>query len=71
MNNNALLDGVKKAIIPYYECTDCRRRLEEGEFIAIVGATPPTGLSMPIGRTDVIFEKVGAVYCKQCFNNRF
>jgi hypothetical protein len=41
--------------------------LEEGEFIAVIGKTPSTGLSMPVGRTDAIFKKVGKIYGKHCF----
>jgi hypothetical protein len=29
------------------------------EFIAVIGNTPPMGLSMPGGRADLIFKKVG------------
>ena len=58
-------------IKPYYQCSDCKRRLGKGEFIAIIGRTPPTGLSTPMGRTDVILEKVGEIYCEECFKKRY
>ena len=54
---------------PFYECSVCSRRLKEGEFVAIVGKTPPTGMSMPLGRADAIFKKVDRIYCDQCFKN--
>ncbi len=66
-----LLDYVKKKIVPIYVCDDCNRQLEKGEFIAVIGNTPSTGLSMPTGRADSIFKKVGKIYCEQCFKKRF
>jgi hypothetical protein len=45
--------------------------LEKGEFIAIIGSTPPTGLSVPLGRADAVLEKVGKVYCEGCFKKRY
>jgi hypothetical protein len=45
--------------------------LEKGEFIAIIGNTPPTGLSAPQGRADIILGKVGKIYCEECFKNRY
>jgi hypothetical protein len=62
-----LSETVKKEIIPYFECSDCKRRLEEGEFIAVIGKTPSTGLSIPLGRADAILKKVGKKYCEHCF----
>ena len=59
------------AITTSYQCSDCRRQLQEGEFIAIIGNTPPTGLSAPLGRADVILEKVGKIYCEVCFNKKY
>jgi hypothetical protein len=41
--------------------------MEEDEFIAVIGKTPPTGLSMPLGRADTIFKQVGKIYCEPCF----
>ncbi len=41
--------------------------MEESEFIAIIGKTPPTGLSMPMGIANVILKKVGKIYCEECF----
>ena len=76
-----LLDRVKKGTgpyytakikgQPYYECSDCKCRLEKGEFIAIIGKTPPTGISVPMGRADVIFEKIGKIYCEECFKKKY
>ncbi len=65
-----LLDKVKKGKC-YYECSDCKCQLEKGEFIIIIGKTPPTGISAPMGRADVIFEKVGKIYCEECFKKRY
>jgi hypothetical protein len=64
-----LLD--KRGIVPHYECADCKRQLRKGEFIAIIGKTPPTGLSTPTGRADAIIEKIGKIYCEKCFRNRY
>jgi len=63
------LDRVK--IVPHYECTDCKRQLRKGEFIAIMGKTPPTGLSTPTGRADAILKKIGKIYCEKCFGKRY
>jgi hypothetical protein len=65
------LDNVKNKIVPAFVCDDCKRRLDENEFIAVIGKTPSTGLSMPVGRTDAIFKKVGKIYCEKCFKKRF
>ena len=54
-----------------YQCSDCKRQLEKGEFIAIIGDTPPTGLSVPVGRADTILRKVGKIYCEECFKERY
>jgi hypothetical protein len=62
---------VKKAIFPHINCDDCERQLEKSEFIAIIGKVPSTGLSMPMGRADAIFEKMGKIYCEQCFKKRY
>ena len=64
------LDAVKKRVIPYFECDDCKHQLEEGEFIAVIGKTPSTGISMPVGRADAILKKVGNIYCEECFKKR-
>jgi hypothetical protein len=45
--------------------------LEEGGFLAIIGNTPPTGLSASVGRADVILRKVGKIYCEECFKRRY
>jgi hypothetical protein len=64
-----LLD--KGRIVPHYECTDCKRQLRKGEFIAIIGKAPSTGLSTPMGRADAILEKIGKMYCEKCFRKRY
>ena len=40
-------------------CDDCGNQLEKNDFIAIIGKTPSTGLSMPVGRTDSVLKKIG------------
>ena len=54
-----------------YECSNCERQLEEGEFLAVVGNTPPTGMSGPVGRADAILDEVGKIYCEECFKKRY
>ena len=39
--------------------------------MAIIGNTPPTGLSASVGRADVILRKVGKIYCEECFKRRY
>jgi hypothetical protein len=63
-------DAIHKIINPSYECDICRCRLEEGDFIAIIGKTPPTGLSIPLGRGDTILKNVGKIYCEKCFRKQ-
>jgi hypothetical protein len=65
-----LLENVNNKIWPIV-CDDCKRSLEKKEFIAVIGKTPSTGLSVPVGRTDVIFKKVGQIHCEQCFKKRY
>jgi hypothetical protein len=69
MKNIRLSERVKGEIIPFFECENCKRRLEEGELIALLGKTPPAGLSMPLGRADTILKKTGKIYCERCFRN--
>ena len=52
---------------PKLKCSQCGRELQEGEFLAIVGSVPPSGLSMPVGRADAIIKKLGDIYCESCF----
>lgn len=59
------------SILAKYQCNNCERQLEEGEFIAIVGRIPATGWSTPLGRADAILEKVGKIYCEECFKERY
>ena len=54
-----------------YPCSDCGCQLQKGELIAIIGETPPTGLSAPQGRADAILEKVGKIFCEKCFNKQY
>ena len=50
-----------------FQCSDCKRQLQNGEFISIIGITPPKGLYAPLGRADTILGKVGKIYCEECF----
>jgi len=59
------------AITAHYQCSDCKRQLQEGEFIAIIGNTPPKGLFAPLGRADTILDEVGKIYCEECFKKRY
>jgi len=61
----------KMAIKANYQCSDCGRQLQQGEFMAIIGNTPPTGLSAPVGRADKIFGEVGKIFCEDCFEKRY
>jgi hypothetical protein len=61
----------KMAVSGHYECSGCRHRLKEGEFMAIIGKAPPESLSTPIGRADAVFKQVGEMYCSECFFKRF
>jgi hypothetical protein len=70
MSKPGPLERVKKRALPFFECDECKRSLEEGEFIAVIGKTPSTGLSMPLGRADAILKKVGNIYCEHCFRKR-
>jgi len=54
-----------------YQCSDCKRQLEKGEFMAIIGNTPPTGLSAPQGRADIILVNFGKIFCEECFKKRY
>jgi hypothetical protein len=67
MNNRGLTSRINRGIIPFFECSVCHRPLREGEFLAVIGKTPPTGLSMPIGRADALLERIGKVCCEGCF----
>jgi hypothetical protein len=49
-------------VIEHYECSGCRSRLKEGEFMAIIGKMPPESLSTPIGRYNY---KTGGGYLVQ------
>lgn len=54
-----------------YQCSNCGRELKEKEFMAVIGNTPATGLSAPLGRADVILDEVGQIYCEPCFKERY
>lgn len=56
---------------PKLTCSQCGRELEEGEFMAVIGTTPPSGLSMPAGRGDKIIDDLGDIYCERCFNETY
>lgn len=45
--------------------------MQKGEFIAIIGNTPPKGLYAPLGRADTVLGKVGKIYCEECFKKRY
>lgn len=53
-------------MIPQYRCSECNVEINEGDFIAVIGQAPASGLSMPIGRADKIFHDVGRIYCADC-----
>ena len=53
------------------KCDDCGHQLEKNDFIAIIGKTPSTELSIPVGRTDSVLKKIGNIYCERCFKKRF
>lgn len=67
MNSMDLSKSVKNTVISSFECDNCHTRLEEGEFIAVIGKTPASGMSMPLGRADAILKKIGTIYCEKCF----
>ena len=54
-----------------YRCINCGRELNEGEFMAVIGAIPATGLSTPLGRADIILEEVGKIFCEICFKEHY
>jgi hypothetical protein len=49
-----------------YTCSECGREIEEGQFIAVIGQAPASGMSTPIGRADKIFNDTGRIYCADC-----
>ena len=51
-----------------YACNRCGKQINTGEFIAILGEAPPSGLSTPIGRADKIIDHVGGTYRKDCIH---
>lgn len=55
---------------PEFTCATCGKEIQAGEFIAIIGAAPPSGLSTPVGRADKIFDDIGEIYCKECLPER-
>ncbi len=50
----------------HYMCANCGTEIESGQFIAIIGEAPASGLSTPIGRADKLFSTVGQTYCADC-----
>jgi hypothetical protein len=53
-------------MVTRYKCAHCGKTIEEGEFIALLGDAPPSGISTPIGRAEKIFDDIGEMYCKDC-----
>ncbi len=68
MSDEKSSGSMKDQVISHFGCSECKRRLEEGEFMAVIGSTPPSGLSMPVGRADAIIRLVGKIYCEECFD---
>lgn len=52
-----------------YNCSECGREIEEGQFIAVIGEAPASGMSTPIGRADKIFKDIGRIYCSECLQS--
>jgi hypothetical protein len=50
-----------------YRCANCGRVIEEGQFIALIGQAPASGLSTPLGRADKLFAEIGHIYGRDCF----
>ena len=51
----------------FIKCGKCKKPIEPGHFIAIIGKTPRAGFQMPVGRADIIVKKIGNPYCDKCF----
>lgn len=58
-------------LTPRLKCSQCGRELQEGEFMAIIGSAPASGLSMPVGRADKIIDDLGDIYCRRCFEENY
>lgn len=52
-----------------YRCSSCNGEIKKGDFIAVLGAAPASGLSAPIARADKLFEDLGLTYCARCFQS--
>lgn len=52
-----------------YICANCGTEIESGQFIAVIGEAPASGISTPIGRADKLFKDVGRTYCVNCFQS--
>jgi hypothetical protein len=47
-------------------CAECGKQIEEGDFMALIGEAPPSGMATPIGRADKIIDDIGKTYCRDC-----
>lgn len=52
-----------------YRCSNCNSEIKRGDFIAVLGDAPASGLSAPIARADKLFDDVGRTYCARCFQS--
>ena len=52
------------SLTPKLACAECGREIETGDFIAIIGEAPSTGVSTPIGRADKLLDEIGEIYCR-------
>lgn len=51
-----------------FNCSRCGKQIERGDFMAILGEAPGTGVSLPIGRADKLIADIGEIYCKACLH---
>jgi hypothetical protein len=52
-----------------YICANCGTEIETGQFMAVIGEAPASGISTPIGRADKLFSDVGQTYCAGCLQS--
>lgn len=52
-----------------YTCAECGTEIQEGEFMAVIGQAPASGMSTPIGRADKLFNDMGQTYCAECMQS--
>lgn len=55
-------------LAPGYPCSNCGEQIEEGEFLAVVGKAPGSGLNTPVGRVDKLLDELGELYCQDCLS---